>query len=77
MAKLRKGELIVNNIELSMTESLTSFLAKTISLPKIAKIINNYHQLGDAAGNLVTDPCGNVIQLRNTRTVNIYFHGSR
>ena len=36
-----------------------------------------HHQLGDTAGNLITDPWGNVIQLRNTHTVNIYFHGSR
>lgn len=45
MASLLNGEIIINKIEISINDSLTDVLYKTITLTKIIKNINNFQHL--------------------------------
>lgn len=45
MSNLKKGEVCINNIEISIKDSLTDVLQKTISLKKECQNINNYQHL--------------------------------
>ena len=45
MASLLNGEIIINKIEISINDSLTDVLYKTMNLTKIIKNINNFQHL--------------------------------
>ncbi|SEQ14303.1 hypothetical protein SAMN04487977_102620 [Treponema bryantii] len=45
MTNLLDGVLLINDIEISINDSLTDVLAKTIKIPKVIRNINNYQHL--------------------------------